>query len=227
LPGTEVAYALAALASAIAAVLAWGARLWWGREYGAAKDEIIRAKEAQITALERELQGLRELTPMRIREYFLSVKEQLEEYNAVLQEQLKSAKREIGQKEAAIGALRDQGSEQGAQIAALEHERDAIKQATALLEKQLVELRAKYESQDVLVWHNAQAFQNIQNAAESLQNLTTKFYFDPKWFDLSKQLQHNYLVFSNYFFKENVQQPSQDANDPSQGKQDPGKQGEE
>ena len=67
----EWIYPVAALLSAIAAVLAWAAKLWWGKEYGAAKDEIIKAKEAQIDTLNREIQNLRELTPMKIREYFL------------------------------------------------------------------------------------------------------------------------------------------------------------
>ena len=72
-------YAFAAIASSLAAVLAWAAKLWWSKEFGAAKDEIIRAREAQIGLLESEVQNLKELTPMKIREYFLSVKVQLEE----------------------------------------------------------------------------------------------------------------------------------------------------
>jgi hypothetical protein len=72
--------AFAAAASAIAAILAWIAKILWSREYASAKDETIKAKDAQIQLLEREIVSLKEMTPMKIREYFLSVREQLEEY---------------------------------------------------------------------------------------------------------------------------------------------------
>jgi membrane-associated HD superfamily phosphohydrolase len=123
-------YVITALASALAAVLAWAAKLWWAKEYSAAKDETIKAKEAQIASLKAaletvqalaaetakakdaqietlkdEIQNLRELTPMKLREYFLSVKEQLEEYNGKLQDELKIAYEEIEKKDAEIRRL--------------------------------------------------------------------------------------------------------------------------
>lgn len=123
-------YAISALASALAAVLAWAAKLWWAKEYAAAKDETIKAKDAQIASLKssieniqvlssetakakdaqietlkNEIQNLRELTPMKIREYFLSVKEQLEEYNGKLQEELASAYEEVKKKDGEIRRL--------------------------------------------------------------------------------------------------------------------------
>ena len=123
-------YAISALASALAAVLAWAAKLWWAKEYRAAKDETIKAKEAQIASLKasidgiqvlssetakakdaqietlkNEIQNLRELTPMKIREYFLSVKGQLEEYNDKLQEELKTAYEEIEKMDSEIRDL--------------------------------------------------------------------------------------------------------------------------
>lgn len=95
-------YAFAALASSLAAVLAWASKLWWAKEYAAAKDETIHAKEAQIELLKTEVQNLRELTPMKLREYFLSVKEQLEEYNDKLREELEAARKEIQKREAEL-----------------------------------------------------------------------------------------------------------------------------
>lgn len=95
-------YAISALASALAAVLAWASKLWWAKEYSAAKDETIKAKDAQIETLKNEIQNLRELTPMKLREYFLSVKEQLEEYNDILQGKLKKAQEEIEKKDSEI-----------------------------------------------------------------------------------------------------------------------------
>lgn len=98
-------YAITALASAVAAILAWVAKLRWAKEYSAAKDETIKAKDAQIETLKNEIQNLRELTPMKLREYFLSVKEQLEEYNDKLQEELKTAYVEIEKKDSEIRHL--------------------------------------------------------------------------------------------------------------------------
>ena len=87
--------ALSALISAIAAA-------FWGRGLAIAKNETIKAKEAQIEALRttqeqlakikeaqiesllHEIETYRQLTPNKIREYFVSVKQQLEEYNEVL-----------------------------------------------------------------------------------------------------------------------------------------------
>ncbi|SRR6266404_3233068 len=99
-------YALSALASAVAALLAWLAKLRWAKEYAVAKDETIKAKQAEIERLLHEVQSVRELTndvikakdiqiqllsdltPMKIREYFLSVRTQLEEYIENLKSQI-------------------------------------------------------------------------------------------------------------------------------------------
>jgi len=86
--------------------LAWAAKLRWSAEYKAAreaqikslegqvksikdsKDEIIKSKDAHISLLEREIQSLKELTPMKLREYFLSSTQTLEEYNNSLQNKI-------------------------------------------------------------------------------------------------------------------------------------------
>lgn len=123
-------YAVTVLASSLAAVLAWASKLWWAKEYTAAKDETIKAKEAQIASLKaaleqvqalagetakakdaqieslkNEVQNLRELSPVKLREYFLSVKEQLEEYNDKLQGELKTAQEAIEKKDSEIRQL--------------------------------------------------------------------------------------------------------------------------
>ncbi|MCH7754041.1 hypothetical protein IH970_02795 [candidate division KSB1 bacterium] len=91
----EWIYIITVLASSIAAILAWIAKLLWSKEYIAAKDEVIKAKDAQIEVLNQQIEGLKELTPMKIREYFLSVKLQLEEYNDHLKGQLKDSKKKL------------------------------------------------------------------------------------------------------------------------------------
>lgn len=101
---------LSALASAISAALAWAAKLWWSKEYIAAKDEIIKSKDAQIDLLNAQIKSLQDLTPMKIREYFLSVREQLEEYNESLQTQLKQAQDMLDLKQQEIDAIKAEGN---------------------------------------------------------------------------------------------------------------------
>lgn len=52
---TELIQALTALAAAVSAALAWAAKLWWSREFAAAKDETIKARQAQIDTLNSAL----------------------------------------------------------------------------------------------------------------------------------------------------------------------------
>lgn len=121
------------LMSALAAVLAWVAKIRWSKEYAAAKDEtiksrdsqlavkdeqlsairalleskdeVINSKNAEIRVLEREIDNLRELTPMKIQEYFVSVKSQLEAYNEDLKQELKLATARLQEKDQQIKNL--------------------------------------------------------------------------------------------------------------------------
>ncbi|HYX72194.1 MAG TPA: hypothetical protein VE732_05445 [Nitrososphaera sp.] len=137
-------YAISTLASALAAVLAWAAKLRWAKEYSAAKDETIKAKDAQIETLKNEIQNLRELTPMKLREYFLSVKEQLEEYNDKLQEELKTAYVEIEKKDSEISHLiRTYGAFLGGPAPADSIQRARAEIAVQSLEEQKEQLRMK------------------------------------------------------------------------------------
>lgn len=98
---SEWLYLGTSLASALAAVLAWAAKLWWGKEHIAAKNETIAAKESQIELLGREIEMYRELTPMKIREYFVSVRTQLEEQIDALKEELARKDQELRERESA------------------------------------------------------------------------------------------------------------------------------
>lgn len=84
---------LITLASIIAAILAWVAKLRWSKEYTDAKNAVIESKEAsisekeeqvktkqsQIEFLERQIEFFKEQTPQKIREHYKSIQEQLEE----------------------------------------------------------------------------------------------------------------------------------------------------
>lgn len=103
---TVILSLITSLLSAIAAVLAWAAKLRWSQEFAAAKDEVIRAKEAQIELLKNEIQSLHELSPVKIREYFLSVKTQLEEYIDLQKSQINDAELALSQRDEQIEQLR-------------------------------------------------------------------------------------------------------------------------
>lgn len=173
---TQAVYLFSSLASVIAAILAWIAKIRWSDEYSKAKDEtikakdallaikeaqiqtvimnkdeIIKAKEEQIKGLEREVQSLNELTPMKIREYFLSVRQQIEEYNDFLKNQLNDASKEIEKKSEEIEKLKSEGTQKTEAIMKLEEDRQEIAQAAASLETQIDTLRKKYESDDVVL----------------------------------------------------------------------------
>ena len=133
----EWLYLISTIASSLAAVLAWAAKLWWGREFAAAKDEIIKAKEAQIELLTSEIDSLRELTPMKIREYFLSVREQMEEYNNLLKSQLDDAHKQLENKTAEVESLKKEGEKSAAEIKKIEDERKQIVEAASNLKQHL------------------------------------------------------------------------------------------
>ena len=101
----EWLFAVTAAASALSAVLAWVAKIRWSQEFASAKNEIIKSKDSQITLLEREIIGLKEMTPMKIREYFISVRCQLEEFNENLKNQLEDAKEAIARRDSQIDKL--------------------------------------------------------------------------------------------------------------------------
>jgi len=189
---------IASLASAVAAVLAWVAKIRWSDEYSKAKDETIKAKDAlvevknaqlqtlitnkdetikakeeQIKVLEREVKSLNDLTPMKIREYFLSVREQMEEYNTLLKNQLDEAHNELENKKNEIGELRQKGEKSASEIEKLEKERQSIAEAASALENQLTELQQKYESQKELFIQIPKIDTKIyESIGDSLKNLT-------------------------------------------------------
>jgi hypothetical protein len=81
--------------------LAWAAKLRWSAEYKDAKEaqvksleETIKSKDAHIALLEKEIQNLRELTPMKMREYLVTTKQTLEEYNNSLLKKIEELREE-------------------------------------------------------------------------------------------------------------------------------------
>jgi hypothetical protein len=91
--------------SIISQGLAWAAKLRWSAEYKNAKEAQVKlleeqvksvkdSKDAHIAMLEKEIQNLRELTPMKLREYQVTTKQTLEEYNNSLQKKIEEVREE-------------------------------------------------------------------------------------------------------------------------------------
>jgi hypothetical protein len=195
----EWLYALAAAASALSAVLAWIAKIRWSKEFATAKDEIIRSKDAQIALLEREIQGLRELTPMKIREYFLSVRQQLEEYNETLKADLDKARDEIKCRNNELSELMRLGGDQAEKIQLLEEERDRLKEATEKLERSLYDYKEKIEKGELqaskaALFFEPKLFQDVNQDWRNLRSyLSHRIHDDVKPANVYNELFRSYL----------------------------------
>ena len=129
-------YPVITLASLLVAVLTSINKLIWAKEFHEAKQETIRAKEAQIDLLKNEIQNLRELNPITIREHFKSVKEQLEERIQFLKDQFDQAQAEITQKDQEIRRYRND-SASPAEIEKLKTEKLMLEEEASFLKQQL------------------------------------------------------------------------------------------
>jgi hypothetical protein len=137
--------------SLLAAVLAWISKIRWSKEYRDAKEEIIRLKDNEIQLMQSEVELYKELNPIKLREYFLSVKQQLEEYNDILKHQLEAARVEIIEKEDKIIELQKSSENQNTEIEKVRIKKELIETYSLKLENKLKELRDKYESENFMV----------------------------------------------------------------------------
>jgi chromosome segregation ATPase len=129
--------------SLLAAVLAWLAKLRWSKEYSQAKDEIIRSKDAQIETLKLQVQNLMDLNPVKLKEYYSAVKEQLEKYNDLLKEQLAAAKKEIEIMQNSITHMKGKEEENQEKISKLSDEKEKLERNVQDLEGSLFGVETK------------------------------------------------------------------------------------
>jgi len=97
---------LITLASVLAAILAWVAKLRWSKEYSDAKnatlnakDEQIKTKQAYVELVERENRSLQGQTPEKLLERYKAIQKQLEEALEKVGNQLDAAKAELQTKD--------------------------------------------------------------------------------------------------------------------------------
>lgn len=159
------------IASAIAAILAWVAKLRWSREYAAAKDEVIRAKDAQIDVLRQQIVALESLTPMKVREYHLSTKAQLEEYIDDLKAKLSTSETRFATVSAALTSpqIAAKTATKEATVLALEAERRALSTYLTHLRNKLVHASGVARSLDDPAFDHA-----ITSMFEALASLGRK-----------------------------------------------------
>src|SRR5688572_19856825 len=100
---------------------------------------------------------------MKIREYFVSVKTQLEEYNEALKAQLSEAKTEIAERTSEIGTLKAEGGRRVEEIARLELERSNLESTSRELTKRLGALQGDASRHFLLLQY--------KKAPESLQDI--------------------------------------------------------
>jgi chromosome segregation ATPase len=149
----EWIFPIITLASLAVAVLTSINKLMWAKEFREAKQETIRAKEAQIDLLKNEIQNLRELNPVTIREHFKSVKEQLEERIQSLKEQFDQAQAEITQKDVEINRYRSD-SASPVEMEKLKTEKLMLEDEAAFLKHQLKKMRDNADRSEELLESN-------------------------------------------------------------------------
>jgi chromosome segregation ATPase len=103
----DILQTIITLISILAAILAWLAKLRWSKEFASAKNATIATKDAQIAQLKDHIKVLQEMTPMKVREYFISVKEQLEEYNESLKNQILELEKQLQAKDSEVQRLKE------------------------------------------------------------------------------------------------------------------------
>jgi hypothetical protein len=182
----------------IGAILAWVAKLRWSKEFAAAKDEAlkakneqvttlektvsslqttqeqtIRAKDAEIAALQREVQTYQNLTPMKLREYTESMKQMFEEMASMLQEQLNQAQLRIKDLTAKIDQLEAAHDTQAAELEELKAIRVQLEERTHALTNQLDEFKRYYDKSDILIRVPRIDYTPLTGAAIEIQGAIT------------------------------------------------------
>lgn len=126
--------------SLIIAFFAWFTKFRWSKEYRIAKDEIIKSKDAIIDELRERVNFYKEMTPMKLTEYFNSIKSALENYNDELQEELKVTKNKIDEKEKSVLQIMNTDKIKEETIKQIEKEKSVLLEETRRLENGINEI---------------------------------------------------------------------------------------
>ena len=127
--------------SLLSSILAWIAKIKWSKEYTDAKEQVIKAKEAEIILLKEQIETYKDLTPMKIREYFISVKTQLEEHINLLQKKLEETNLILSEKEGKLQQLNSQSIQDSKAIAKYAEEKKELMLVIEEINKEALSLK--------------------------------------------------------------------------------------
>jgi DNA repair exonuclease SbcCD ATPase subunit len=171
---------VAALACAGAAGLLWSTRIRLERRLQALDDERLQARDAQAAALAREAEALRDLTPVKIREYLVDAQAQLKRYCRAVEAAYREARREIERCDAAITRLQERGEWRADEIDQLVRRREALLATTRTMQPGLGELQHQCEFPEPFTLRVARLYpETIQDLAQAHQALTVQLGLEP------------------------------------------------
>jgi hypothetical protein len=201
---------------AVGGILLYISQLRWSKKFLASKDEIIKSKDAEIASLktqvssisiakddalkakdthiavlDREIKGLQELNPPKLREYAQSVQQQLEEYNDLL-------KQKIEEKDSAIQELELRGQSHLLAFTQLTQEKESLevqiidlKQRVNLTREDLLTILSKTDNETLIY---ALSFlrrpghcHEFSNNIYSLLNTTRSWNLTPRGIEISSE----------------------------------------
>lgn len=168
-----------AAVNAVAACLAWVAKIRWSKEYRDATDRIIQAKEQEIGALKRQIELYEQLNPKKLVEWYQAQKEMAEQYVESLKRQLEDAR-------TAIHELETSGKEKEEKLRPAKDAEEALKKYVIDFERDL----EKHKLPDLAYMVNSASYQ--QKLMETVNDLleqsdTTMSFENDSTFSIKKR----------------------------------------
>jgi len=122
---------LITILSLIGGILAWVAKILWSSEYSKAKDETIKAKEAQIELLNSTIQKYKDFSPEVVYRLYETTKKASENFISVSDQELKAAQEKIEE-------LKIEDQKKKHQLTLTNNEVDSLKKEVDNLAKELI-----------------------------------------------------------------------------------------
>lgn len=136
---------LAVAATLAAAMLLWNTRARLEARLRDLDAEGARARDGERAALAREAEALRDLAPMKIREYLIDTHAQLQRFGRTVEAAYRDARREIERCNAEITRLQERGEWRADEIDGLVRRREALLAVTRTMAQDLGELQHQCE----------------------------------------------------------------------------------
>jgi DNA repair exonuclease SbcCD ATPase subunit len=145
MPILVLLHLLAVTATLAAAVLMWNARTRIEARMRELATDRDAALEAERAALAREAEALRDLAPLKIRDYLLSTHAQLQRFCRTVEAAHREARREIERCSGEISRLQERGGGRASEVEGLSGRREALLAVTRAMQPDLGELQHQCE----------------------------------------------------------------------------------